>query len=92
MVKGKAYYLGHLERPDIRCEGGTVYYYTGSRRDGKYNLSITQRALQDFRVLWSGYIVIPDLTTPSYDNVLKIASIQKTSDGVTLNLVNRKSG
>ena len=44
MVKDKGYFFTYSKRIDVRCEGGTVYFYTSYRRNGKYNLSITKYA------------------------------------------------
>jgi hypothetical protein len=92
MVKGKAYYLRHRDRYNATCEGEFAYIYAGTARDGKYYLNIEKRDLRDFRQAWARIVVISDVSPSTREDVLKVQSIKKVTDAVTIELVNEDSG
>lgn len=92
MVKGKAYYPRHRDRYNATCDGEFAYIYTGTSRDGKYYLNIEKRYLRDFRQAWARIVVISDASPSTRDDALKVQSIKKATDAVTIELVNEGSG
>lgn len=92
MVKGRAYYLQHRDRYNATCEGEFAYIYAGTVRDGKYYLNIEKRDLRDFRQVWAVIVVASDLSPSTRDDVLKVQSVKKTTDALTIELVNEDTG
>jgi len=92
MVKGKAYYLRHRDRYNATCEGEFAYIYAGTARDGKYYLNIEKRDLRDFQQAWGRIVVISDVSPSIREDVLKVQSVKRATDAVTIELVNEDSG
>lgn len=92
MVKGVAHYPGRRDRYNATCEGDVAYIYQGFARDGMYILNIEKRDLGDFRQIWAGIVVFSGIPPSTRDDVLKVQSVKKAVDGVTIDLVNEDSG
>lgn len=92
MVGERAFYPKQRESYNATCSDGYAYLYFSSFSGEKYHLTIEKRAVLDFRQLWNGTIVIPDISLAPQNDVLKIQSVMEDSDGVTLEVINENSG
>lgn len=92
-INDKSYYLRYGRSFSATCEGGFAYIYSGTLQSGSYRLQIEKRDLQNFRQVWAGLVVIASgISSSTRDDALKIQSVTRSTDEVTIELVDENSG
>lgn len=88
-IGNRTYYLGSRDKQHAYCAGGSVYLMSTQGGWGQQYIPIQKRALANFKLEWATQIFV-DIPSASSDKI-KVKSIEETSDGIVLTVVNRNS-